>query len=271
MNIKTCKKLLFAFILLSTGVLFSAFCYAPQAKLLTRYNLALIIEDILQAVELQAIADVSTLQNDLDTQQRQAISRTLTLQIMAGFSDGNFRPEETLRNLETICYLQKLAKILRKLRPEAHETRQLTRVFAYQSQPEIVFSDRLPAGSFTSVLGEPGGFVKKTVLENLIKALFNESNGQSYLLEGRVVDALTGKGLLQAYVASGYQTATTDEKGQFSIEFRNTDRPDVELFAAAEGYQSVELKKDLRLNPKITFRLKPERQKEGRNRQAKGR
>ncbi len=264
MSIKTIRKLLIAFILLSTALLFSAFCYEPSKRLLTRYDLALMIEEILANLEIQPSADPE-IYHDLDAGQRQALFRALSMRLMAGYPDGNFRPEEPIRNLETVCYLQKLAKFLRKSRPEVHETRQLMRFFAYQSQPEIILSERLPAGSFPSELGEPGGFVEKVVFDNLLQALFSKSGNQSYVLRGRVVDALSGKGLQRAYVASGHQTAVTDETGKFSMEFRDTDRPDVELFAAAEGFMPVELKKDLRLSPKITFRLKPEKQ----NRQAK--
>ncbi|MDD3145813.1 MAG: S-layer homology domain-containing protein [Candidatus Riflebacteria bacterium] len=259
MNFQNTRKFLIAMILLSSALLFSAFSYESPKDFLNRYDLAMMLEDILANIQIPVSSSLDCCFNDLDTNRQQAIARVLSLKIMSGYPDGSFRPEEPMRNLETVCYLQKLARHLRKHRSDKYETRQLMRAFAYQSQPENILVAKLPAGSFPADFAEPGGFIEKTVFEDLLNKLLSNSGRQSYSLKGQVIDAVSGKGISGAYVAGSYHTAVTDGKGKFSIEFINTDNPRVDLFVAAEGFLTLELKKDLRLNSTAILRLKSEK------------
>ncbi len=259
MNINNLKKMLAAFSMLCCLVMFSAFSYQPPRSLLTRIDLALFIEGILARHHIQLPVDSSVLLNDLDAVQQKSIAMTLSLKIMSGYPDGSFRPDESVRNLETICYLQKLGRFLRKNSPGLYETRQLMRMFAYQSQPDIVLTSKSQGGSFPDEFSEPGGFIEKAVFENFMLTLLSDSEIHQYTLIGKAVNALTGEPVAGAYVAGERQTAQTDAAGCFSLKFPGSHGSEVELFAAAEGFAPIELKKDLRLNPSITFRLKPEK------------
>lgn len=259
MNLKIVKGVLLPVLLSGCVMILSAFAFERQEALLTRFDLAVLIEEILEKKQIRAGSDSMPQYNDLDDDRLLAVFRTLSLKIMAGYSDGSFRPSEPLRNLDTVCYLQKLAKCLRKHAPEAYETRQLMRIFAYQSQPEAILSDNLPAGSFPAELGESGSFIGKKTLQNLLVGLLTENGRLNIALTGKVVDSISGKPLPGAFVTSGYQAVVTDASGNFCMNFSGVDQPEISLFAAAEGFQPVELKKDLRLSPTINFRLRPEK------------
>ena len=259
MSIRNIKKLLVVFILLCCLVLFSAFSHRAAEPLLTRLDLALLIERVLEKQNVQVPGEPMASPPDLDNSTRATVARTLALKIMTGYPDGSFRPEEPIPNLETICYLQKLSRFLRKHRPGIYETRQLMRVFAYQSQSEVILSARVPGGSLPAEFAEPGAFVARADFENLLNRLLSENAAQTYILSGHVINSINGEPLPGAYVSSGRLTATTDASGNFSIEFSKAAEPDVELFAVAEGFVPVDMKKDLSLNPTITFRLKPEK------------
>ncbi len=259
MNIYNLKKILVGFSMLCCLIMFSAFSYQPSRPLLTRIDLALFIEGILSRHQVQIPVDAQVSLNDLDAVQQKSVATTLALKIMTGYPDGSFRPDESVRNLETICYLQKLGRFLRKNNPGLYETRQLMRIFAYQSQPDVVLSGKAQGGSFPAEFSDPGGFVEKAVFENLMLTLLSSSENHQFVLNGKAVNALTGEPVAGAYIAGERQTAQTDAAGCFFLKFSGEHGSEVELFAAAEGFTPVELKKDLRLNPTIIFRLKPEK------------
>lgn len=257
--IKTLKAFLALVCLLSCLVIFSAFGFQNQDDMLTRLDLALIFEKILEKRAITAQGQSVPSFFDLKEDSMLAVFRTLSLKLIEGYPDGSFRPEERLRNLETICYLQKLARCLRKNQPEAYETRQLMRLFAYQSQPEVILSDNLPAGTFPSELGEPDGFVSRRVFQDLMAALLSENGRLNFQLSGKVIHAVTGHPVAGACIAAGEKAVVADRAGNFSIDLGEISRSDVTLFAAAEGFRPCEMKKDLRLSPNVVFRLKPEK------------
>lgn len=257
--IKTLKSFLALVCLFSCLVIFSAFGFQRHDEMLTRIDLALIFERILEKCEITAQGQSVPSFFDLKDERLLAVFRTLSLKLVEGYSDGSFRPEERLRNLETICYLQKLARCLRKNHPEAYETRQLMRLFAYQSQPEIILSDNLPAGTFPAELGEPEGFVSRKVFQDLMTALLNENGQLNFQLSGKVIHAVTGHPVAGACIAAGNKAVVADQNGNFKIDLGEISRSDVTLFAAAEGFRPCEMKKDLRLSPNVVFRLKPEK------------
>jgi len=257
--IKAVKSFLALVCLLSCLVIFSAFGFQKNDEMLTRLDLALIFESILEKREITAQGQSVPSFFDLRDDRLLAVFRTLSLKLIEGYPDGSFRPEEKLRNLETICYLQKLARCLRKNQPEAYETRQLMRLFAYQSQPEVILSGNLPAGTFPSELGEPDGFVSRKAFQELMTALLNENGRLNFQLSGRVIHAVTGHAVPGACVAAGSKAVVADQAGNFAIDLGEISRSDVTLFAAAEGFRPCEMKKDLRLSSNVVFRLKPEK------------
>jgi len=257
--IKTLKSFLALVCLFSCLVIFSAFGFQKNDDMLTRLDLALIFERILEKREITAQGQSVPSFFDLKDDRLLAVFRTLSLKLIEGYPDGSFRPDEKLRNLETICYLQKLARCLRKNQPEAYETRQLMRLFAYQSQPEVILSDNLPAGTFPSELGESDGFVSRKVFQELMTALLSETGGLNFQLSGKVIHAVSGHPVAGACIAAGSKAVVADQAGNFSIDLGGISRSDVTLFAAAEGFRPCEMKKDLRLSPNVVFRLKPEK------------
>ncbi len=257
--IRAVKSFLMLVCLLSCLVIFSAFGFQQHDEMLTRLDLALIFEKILEKREITAQGQSVPSFFDLKDDRLLAVFRTLSLKLVEGYPDGSFRPETRLRNLETICYLQKLARCLRKNQPEAYETRQLMRLFAYQSQPEVILSDNLPAGTFPSELGEPDGFVSRKVFQDLMTALLSENGRLNFQLSGKVIHAVTGQPVAGACIAAGNKAVFADRSGSFLINLGEISRSDVTLFAAAEGFRPCEMKKDLRLSPSVVFRLKPEK------------
>lgn len=253
------KKVVWLAVLLSCVFLLTAFRFEQQNNLLTRMDLALLIESVLENTRVNARIDSLPDFNDLDEDRVLSIYRCASLKIMSGFPDGSFRPDEPLRNLETVCYLQKLAKFLRKNHPESHAARQLMRIFAYQNQPERILATGLPAGSFPPELADAGGMVGRQIVSNLVYALIEGQNSQQHVLNGRVVNAVTGQPLAEAYIAGGRKAVVTDDNGNFTMDFTDLENPEVVLFAASEDYQPVEIRKDLRISSHITFRLRPEK------------
>lgn len=240
------KKIVLLIALFTCFLLLSAFRFERQKALLSRMDLALLIENVLENTRVNAQIENLPRFNDVDDDQILSIYRTVSHNIMAGYPDGNFRPDELVRNPEAVSYLQKLLGFLRKSRPESYATRQLMRLFAYQNQPPPELAD-------------VGGFVSKGLVSNFVAALIESQTSQQYFLSGRVINAVTGEPLSGAYVAGEKKAVVTDENGDFRIDFANIANSEVFLLAAAEDFQPVELKKDLRLGLNITFRLRPEK------------
>lgn len=237
MKIVKVKKIIWLITLAGCVLLFSAFRFEGQKNLLSRMDLALLIERVLENCRIDAQAEVLPSFGDISEEQIHGISRTLSLKIMAGFPDGNFRPAELLRNLETVNYLQKLVRFLKNS----------------SSGPLNCFS-QLPVE-----LAEAGGFISKDIMTDLVVASLERQAGQRYTLSGKVINAVTGKPVSEAYIAGEKVATVTDENGNFSLDFAGISGPKVVLFAAAEDFQPVEIKKDLCLSSIITFRLRPEK------------
>lgn len=241
----------------------SAFSFKPEHKpLLTRFDLALMLESVLSDDMIPDAEIIIPDFSDLSSAQKDAIKLVLSLNLMSGFPDITFRPGHVLSNFETVFYLQKLTDYLRQVRPESYACRQLLRIFALNTQPGTPLINP-QAKLFPKELSSPASFLEKAVFAKILAAIIDNDDQRSFVLQGKVIDAVSGKPLANAYVAGARKAVVTDEKGEFALSFRNLQQNSVLLLATAEEYQSLELKKNLSLSDKVTFRLRPAKQKPG--------
>lgn len=245
--------LIFSFVSL---VFLPAYRFDGYEDRLTRFELAQMFETVLESCRVSAQPDVLPHYSDLNDEQIFAVYRTVSCNIIKGYPDLRFRPDEYLRNIETLGYLQKLVVFLRQVKPDSEVVRQLVRVMAYQDSPGEIM-----AGTMSSFMPEQfadlAGFTSKDVMADFMQDVIGQSSVN--YLSGCIVNALTGKPLEQAYAASEGTAVVADEHGCFRIDYADQNREEVVIMAAAEGFQTVELKKNIKFNPNIVLRLKPEK------------
>jgi len=247
---------LMTFALLATLIFAPAYRFESADNRLTRFELAQMFETVLESCRISAQPDALPEYTDLDDEQLFGVYRTLSCGIMRGYPDQKFRPGEALRNIETISYLQKLIQFLRLVKPDSDAAQKLVRLMAYQDSPAETMAGRM-SSFMPESLQVPSGFTDRETMAELISRVIGQY--RPGVLDGRVVDALTGKPVARAFVASEKIATVTDSNGFFRIEYPSGDREEVTIMAAAEDFQPVELKKNINFNPTVVLRLKPSR------------
>lgn len=242
--------------LLACLIFLSAFCFAPAEKLLlNRYDLAMMLEDLLQKCQVTADGSMLPDFSDLPADQRDQIRLVLGMNIMAGFPDRTFRPDQPLPNIETVFYLQKFTDFLRRVQPESNTSRQFVRIFGLISPP-TAFATAVHSKLFPVELAGSKAFVEKRVMEKLLDAIVTGIDRKNLTLKGRVTDAITGRPV-KAFVAGENQAVITDDDGSFALPIAALSRDSVLLLATAENYQSIEMKKNILISDSVVFRLRP--------------
>jgi hypothetical protein len=242
--------------LLASLVFLPAYRFDDHENRLTRFELAQMFETVLESCRVSAQPDVLPDYSDLDDEQVFAVYRTVSCNIIKGYPDLRFRPDEYLRNIETIGYLQKLVEFLRQVRPGSPVIRQLVRVMAYQDSPGEVMTGTI-SSFMPEQFADPAGFTSKDVMADFMHAIIGQPRAN--YLRGRIVNALTGKPLAKAFAASEGIAVVTDANGCFRIDYAAQNLEEVSIMAAAESFQPIELKKNIKFGSGIVLRLKPEK------------
>lgn len=246
------KFLRFAFLVASFFV-FSAFKPAEQQKI-TRYDFAVLVEDLLITEGLSIKNEKSELFKDLHGEKHYQVLRTIDYGIMSGFPDKTFRPNEKLRNIETVSYLQKLSRLFFEYKPKSYASKQLMRLFAYQVEKDSILG--LPRGIFPKKLMDSGEITDRKSVEDVFYALKEVNKTENVSIEGVVIDAITNEPLLDAFVAGLGVAIKTDDSGKFVMTVGQGSE-DLELFAACEGYEPLDIKKNITFDKQIELKLKP--------------
>jgi len=242
------------FVLISILVFMPAYRFKEPDNRLTRLDLAQIFESVLESCRIAAQPDTLPAHIDLDDEQIFSVYRTLSCNIIKGFPDGRFKPHEFLRNIETIGYIQNLNRFLRQVKPDSDTGRQLARLMAYQDTPAEIMTGNM-SSFMPESLHEPSGYTDKEVLADLMGSVIGQLRPKA--LNGRIVNAVSGRPLSRAFVASEKVATVTDDNGYFSIEYPVADFEEVTVMAAAESFQPVELKKNIKFNQNVVIRLNP--------------
>lgn len=245
---------LMTFVLISILVFMPAYRFEEPDNRLTRFDLAQMFENVLESCRIAAQPDMLPEYIDLDDEQLFSVYRTLSCNIIKGFPDRRFKPHAFLRNIETMGYMQNLVRFLRQVKPDSDAGRQLVRLMAYQDTPAEIMAGNM-SSFMPDSLHEPSGYTDREVMADLMAAIIGQLRPTA--LKGRVVNAISGKPLSRAFVASEKVATVTDENGFFSIEYPVADFEEVTVMAAAEYFQPVELKKNIKFNQNVVIRLNP--------------
>lgn len=255
-TLKKRLKPLLALALLVALIFMQAFRFQASDDRLNRIELAQMIESVLESCRISAQPDALPEYSDLDDEDLFAIYRTLSCNLMRGYADGSFKPREYVRNIETLSYIQKLMVFLRQVKPDSQAGQQLLRVMAYQDTLGEIMTGNL-SSFMPEQLGSFSDFTSKEVLAGLMLTVIGQHRENS--LKGRVVNALSGEPLVHAYVASEKVAVMTDSNGYFSINYLAENLAEVEVMAAAENFQPVEIKRNIKFSRDLILRLKPEK------------
>lgn len=244
--------------LLSCLIFLSAFSTDDhQYRKISRFDMALIIEKLFDNLAVNISESQVPLFKDINQTQREMIERVAGLDIMAGYPDQTFRPEQKMTAVEIVNTMRRLTTFLEKARPSEKATIQLKRLLGYRfgAGNELLKNN---TNFLPPELRSPDALVDRDDVAGLFAASSGESSNSETVLFGRVLDAKTLKPVASAFVAAAGKTAVTNADGDFSIKFAE-EAGSVMLLAAAENYRSLELKKDLKLSNRVIFRLKPRR------------
>jgi len=244
------------FVLVSILVFMPAYRFEVSDNRLTRLELAQMFETVLESCRIAAQPDTLPEYCDLDDEQLFSVYRTLSCGIIKGYPDLRFAPREFLRNLETIGYMQKLILFLRQVKPDSEAVRQLVRLMAYQDSPVEIMTGSM-SSFMPDSLSDLSAYTDREVMSGLIATVIGQLRPTG--LSGRIINAVTGKPLPKAFVASEKVATVTDDGGFFKIEYPVAGLEEVTIMAAAENFQPVELKKNIKFNQHIVLRLKPEK------------
>lgn len=242
-------------IFLCMGVMFlSAFTQSPKPSYMTRFEMASLMEEILNNARINANALSLPSFSDLSDLQCRTIRKVLVLKIMSGFADNTFRPSEPMRNLEVVSYLQKLTELIRKQNPESEQAKKLFRFLSYNEDHRFPFEYNSTA--FPDGLQNPSKLTSKDLFKELSDVLTCKT-GNYHTLYGQIINSFNTKPITTAYVSVNQKAVKVDENGRFKIELRKSIKI-ADVFAAADGFHSAELRKDLTFGNNITIRLRPE-------------
>jgi hypothetical protein len=245
-----------AFIFLCLVFIFlSAFTFPSNSIYLTRLDMAVLMEKILEDSSI-SVKDQSTSSfSDISEEQFKSIEKVLNLKIMNGYPDNTFRPNKIMHNLEVISYLQRLTEYLRKTNPESYSAKQLFRFLSYSDDPTIAFEYN-PL-NFSKEFENPNELTSKKLAEELANKLTKQKNEEmSCLISGQIVDSLTNKPVENAFISANKQAIAAGKDGSFCFNLTNNTST-ADIFAAADGYHLTEIRKDLNLSRNMTIRLRP--------------
>ena len=250
---KNTNKLLSFAILVAAFFVFSAFKISEPQKI-TRYDFAVLVEDLLTIEGVGKKKEKSEFFKDLQGEKYSQILRTIDSEIMSGFPDKTFRPNEKLRNIETVSYLQKLSRLFFEYKPKSQASRQLMKLFAYQVETDNLGG--LPKGVFPKKLMDSGEITERKAIEDVFYALKEENRFEDAFVEGFVVDAITNKPIFGAFVACSESAIKTDKGGKFVITINQASEY-LDFFVACEGYDPLDVKKNITFDKQIELKLKP--------------
>ena len=193
--------------------------------------------------------------SDLSQEQQKAIEKVIKLNLMNGYSDNSFRPNKAMHNIEVISYLQKLTEYLRKTKPDAYSTKQLFRFLSYNDEPTIAFEYN-PL-NFAKEFEKPNELTSKKLAKELANKLTNyKTEEKNCIISGQIIDSISSKPIENAFISANQQATAADKNGYFCFVLPNNTST-ADIFAAADGYHSAEIRKDLNLSRKMTIRLRP--------------
>ncbi len=247
------NKLKFLIMALLAIVFLSAFTF-DEKETISRYELAGFISEIV----LQALPDASQVEQkaiykDLSAKQLNSIEAALHHRIICGYADQTFRPEVTVSNQELLWYLYRTWDFLRLNAPDSSVAKKLSRLVGFEKHQ---FYSNLKS-SFSlfkqNVLGyEPA----ETYLLKRLKNAF-KTKGSWQKLEISLVDAVDSSPIFPGFVVVEQKAGASDNKGKLVFEFEKMPAGHYEVFASAEGYHSIKLRRDMMQAASLTLKLRP--------------
>ena len=236
-------------------VFLSAFTYPSNSQYMTRLDMAVLMEKILDdssiIVNNHTMPDFS----DISKEQLKSIEKVLKLKIMNGYPDNRFKPNKPMHNLEVVSYLQRLTEFLRNTNPNSYSAKQLFRFLSYSDDPIIAFEYN-PL-NFSKEFEQPNELTSKKIAEELANKLTNQKDKEKIcIISGQIVDSLSNKPISNAFISANKQAAAAEKNGCFCFKLSN-NASTADIFAAAEGYHPAEIRKDLNLSRNMTIRLRP--------------
>ncbi len=236
-------------------VFLSAFTFPTNSKYLTRLDMAVLIEKILDDSSISVENQSSPSFSDISKKQQKSIEKVLKLKIMNGYPDNTFRPNKSMHNLEVVSYLQRLTEYLRKTNPDCYSAKQLFRFLSYSDEPTIAFEYN-PL-NFSKGFENPNELTSKELAEELANRLTNQkSEEKNCIISGQIIDSLTNKPVENAYISANKQAIAAGKDGSFCFNLPNNTTT-ADIFAAADGYHSAEIRRDMNLSRNMTIRLRP--------------
>lgn len=251
----TVKKLGILFFGIVALLLLSAFM-SQGADNLTRYDLALMIEGLLAENGVNAAEERLEVFKDLDEERYYGVLRTVGVRAMVGFSDGTFRPRQAVRNIEVMASLQKLSNLFHEYDPKSKVSQQLMRLFAYRLDARDALSSSY-LGFLPKSFKESSAITKKEEARAIFEALHKTEPSRHRNVQALVLDAHTGNPVSNAFVVLGSEKVTkADKHGVVSFVLPNEECY-LDLFITQEGYEPLEIRKEISLEGKTTLRLYP--------------
>ena len=247
-------KFFAAIFLCSIVLLLSAFTTLGESKYLTRLDMALLIEKVLNDSSININNNTLPNYSDLSKEQYESVEKVLRYRIMNGYTDNTFRPNEVMHNLEVISYLHRLNVFLRKNNPNCYAAKQLFRILSYSEEPTIAF-EYSPI-NFSKEFDLPDKLAQKKLIKELAYRLSDQNTGINHVLSGKIIDSISNKPIANAFVSANNQAIHVEPNGHFSFKMPKEIKSAV-IFAVADGYQPIEIRKDLYLSRNMTIRLRP--------------
>ena len=242
-------------VLCSIFIFLSAFTFPNNSPYLTRFDMAVLMEKILEDSSVNFNNLPLTIFSDLSKEQQKSIEKVLKLNLMNGYPDNSFRPNRAMRNLEVVSYLQKLTEYLRKTNPNSYPAKQLFRFLSYSDDPTIAFEYN-PL-NFAKEFEKPNELTSKKLAKELANKLTNyKTEEKNCIISGQIIDSISNKPIENAFISANHQAIAADKNGYFCFVLPNNTTT-ADIFAAAEDYHSSEIRKDMDLSRNMTIRLRP--------------
>ena len=257
MTNKYFKKLFIVVALFTSFFMFSAFTQkkGTGGNFITRLEFAAMVNEVLAKEFNRSIINENNSYSDLTFKENESILLATKLGIMSGYPDGTFRPNEKIRNIETITYLQMLANLFVASDHNSYASKQLMRLFAYNEN--IKPGDPVPEGVFPKKLLNAGELSDRESVCSVFEVLNRDSNYKKFKeIKGIVIDSVSGKHVRNAFASINGIAIAAGEDGEFCLSVPVEDNR-LDLFAAAEGYEVIDIKKDITFENSLILKMRP--------------
>lgn len=245
-----CRSVGFVTLMLAVVIFMSAFVpVSKKNSYVTRLEFAKLIDKMFVGKDMGNTNNFEVSPYvDLLKKDYCKIRNVIKLCIMDGYPDKTFRPKALLSKFEIIYYLKKVFN-------KGDQVKNKFRTRLGKLLYPMDYKSYGVSSYYRCLLLEPDDKLSTLAKKAFIEPVFSASIELG--INGIITDSITLKPLKKAHLVINQKSVPISENGKFSFKLKGNKKV-LECFASAEGYKSLNFKRNAIYKNRIQIRLKPE-------------